>query len=191
MKSLLLAVDVDEVCADLLGEWLRRYNKDHGDNLTPDDISEWDLSKLVRCGGDIYNYLHQPDLYEHVLPISGARPAIYTLLSMGHRVVYATSCPSGTAEFKRSWLLRWGFLTPANASRDFLPVSDKSLIHADYLFDDRPENIEGFTGTGVLIRRAHNQPTSHNRCPHQIGGLREAPKWLENQEYWARYTAAR
>lgn len=177
MKPLIIAVDVDEVVAALIPEWLRRYNFDYDDNLTADEADRWELDEIVKpaCGKRIFNYLKEPDLYDHVLPIPGARGAIYEMLATGHRIVYASSCPYETAAQKRAWLLRWGFLTPANVERDFLPVTDKSLIAADVLFDDRPENVEAFKGMGVLIRQPHN---FHHRPPYTLASLKEAPFFL-------------
>jgi 5'-nucleotidase len=176
---LTIAVDVDEVCADLLGEWLRRYNVDYGDNLTVDDATDWDLTKVVKpeCGQDIYRYLHEGIIYSNVLPIPGARPAVYELLSMGHRVVYATACKGlHSAQRKQEWLLRWGFLTEKNVYRDFIPITDKSLVRADILFDDRWENVSSFKGCGVLVTRKHNLLAP---AWHRIGRMEFAPTWVQ------------
>lgn len=178
MRPLTLAVDVDEVCAGLLGEWLRRYNVDYDDNLTTDEATEWDMTKVVKpeCGQDIYRFL-TPDIYDHVLPISGARQAVYELLAMGHRVVYVTASRElYSAIAKRAWLLRWGFLSPANVQRDFIPANDKSLIRADMLFDDRFENVASFPGCGVLISQPHNA-----KAPawHRLPSLAHAPAFVK------------
>jgi 5'-nucleotidase len=181
VKPLTIALDVDEVVAALLPEWLRRYNLGWGDNLLAEDITEWDLTKHVKpeCGKLIYSYLSDKTLYEYVLPIPYARDAAYTLLSRGHRVIYVTACPRGTQEQKREWLVRWGFLTEKNADRDFVPVSDKSLIRADVLFDDRPENISSFPGRGVIVTQPHNR-----RFPawERIPSLKYAPDLLSHQD---------
>ena len=41
MKKLTIAVDVDDVVADLITEWLKRYNHDYNDTKTPADITQW------------------------------------------------------------------------------------------------------------------------------------------------------
>jgi 5'-nucleotidase len=183
VRTLTIAVDVDEVCADLLGEWLRRYNLKYDDSLTPDDAVHWDLTRVVKleCGEDIYSFLRDGDLYENVLPIAGARDAIYSLLSRGHRVVYASACKGFySAQAKQRWLRRWGFLSDANLERDFLAVTDKSLVHADILFDDRIDNVrafQSFSRCGVLINRKHNE---RDKWPCRIPGLAHAPLFVEN-----------
>lgn len=178
MSPKVIALDVDDVCADLLSEWLRLYNLDYNDNLLPENIWDWDLSKCVKpvCGRSIYKYLHKANLYDGVKPFEGAREAVYTLLSKGHRVVYVTACVQDTMDQKLEWLLHHCFLTKKNYRRDFIAAGDKSLIMADYLFDDRPLNVETFKwGTGVLVERPHNRDC---KWPHRVRSLAEAPNWL-------------
>jgi 5'-nucleotidase len=182
MKTLTIAVDVDDVCADLLGTWLKRYNVEYGDTLLPEDIKEWDMTASVKkeCGARIYNFLHDQTLYDEVLPMQGARTAVYELLALGHRVIYVTACVQSTMDRKLDWLLRWGFLTRKNYRTDFIAAGDKSLVMADYLFDDRPENVKTFRwGRGVLVRRPHNRDFE---WVNTVSSLAAAPEFIANLE---------
>jgi 5'(3')-deoxyribonucleotidase len=174
-----IALDVDEVCADLLGEWLRRYNERYDDCLLPENINHWDLRKCVKpeCSEKMYDLLREkPDMYEHVLPIRGARSAVYTLLAQGHRVIYLTACVQGTVDRKLDWLLRWKFLTKQNCHRDFVAAGDKSLIMANYLVDDRPENVRDFRwGRGILVSQPYNLDF---QWPHRVMSLADVPQYL-------------
>src|SRR5690625_2202655 len=60
--------DVDGVVADLLTEWVRRYNAKYDDDLSPEDITEWEMHRNVKpeCGTDIHNFLRMPNLYSMV-----------------------------------------------------------------------------------------------------------------------------
>jgi 5'(3')-deoxyribonucleotidase len=157
---MIVGMDVDDVVADLLTEWLRRYNLRSGDNLTPEDIDTWDLTKV--CKGmpqqDFYDILHEGDLYDHVMPHAGAHRMITEILSMGCRVVYISSCVGLTAFYKQEWLQRMGFLSAKNKYRDFVAAHDKSLVTGvDVLFDDRPLNVRQFPKESYLVRRPHNR----------------------------------
>ncbi len=170
-----IAMDVDEVCADLLGQWLLRYNLKYNDNLLPEFVTGWNLSNYVKADAkdDIHRILDDPGIYNDILPIPYALTGVRRLLAHGFRIVYVSSCHRGTSEAKREWLLRWGFLTKQNAERDFIPATDKSLIRAEFLFDDRYENVRDFPGVGVLVNRAHNAT-----CPWEgwsLSSLLEAP----------------
>lgn len=180
-KGKIVGVDVDEVCANLLGEWLRRYNDDYADNLLPEDITGWSLGPFVKqeAKNKVYDILREPNLYGNILPIHGARKAVREIRGMGYRVVFVTSCVPHTTEQKRDWLLKWGFLTKATKDEDFAPVTDKSLIRAHYLFDDRPKNVLEFPGIGVMVTQAHNAAVN---CPYRVNSLADAPAFLRNME---------
>jgi 5'-nucleotidase len=165
-RSLVVAIDMDEVVADLLSEWLRRYNLDYNDSLTLNDIQGWDLTHQTKAGKFFYDYLTQDDLYDHIKPINGALWTVDAIRMAGHRVVFVTSCVRGTVDAKFDWLRRYGFLPHANDSlalKDFYPVRDKSLINAHVLFDDGLHNVEPFPGMGVLVEHPHNRNETTTR----------------------------
>lgn len=170
MKNPIVAMDVDEVCADLLSRWLALYNRDYGDELLPEDISEWDLTKFVKkeCGKDIYKYLHRPNLYDHVQPMGGARSAIRNMRDMGARIVFVSSCVGGTAQAKIDWLARWGFAPKAEleSGEAFIATRDKNLVRADILFDDYFHNVQRFPGVSFMVRRTHNRNIYWPRRAH-------------------------
>jgi len=184
MRRTTIAVDVDEVCADLLSEWLRRYNsrtnRFHEQRLLPEQITDWDLRQFVPKEDQsmIYSILHDEGLYDSIQPIEGARDAVWLLREQGFRVIFVTACVPGTTEAKRRWLNAWGFFAKGGLSdKDFCPVTDKSLIRADYLVDDRYENVRDFEGQGILVNRAHNR---HISGYDRIDGLWQLPDWLHS-----------
>jgi 5'(3')-deoxyribonucleotidase len=178
-----VAVDVDEVCADLLGTWLMVYNREHGTKLLPEDIKGWDIGPFLLPGTKdrFYELLRSKYLYDNVIPIPYARQAVQEIRSMGHRVIFVTACTRGTVESKLHWLENWGFINPDKHKDDYIPVTDKYLIRADFLFDDRPLNVREFTkagGCGVLIRREHNSHETWNGL--SLPSLREAPDFIRS-----------
>lgn len=155
-----IAVDVDGVCADLHAEWLKRYNAEFSDNLTVSRIAQWDMVPAVKpeCGKQIYKYLNQPDLYDHVPVIEGAKDGVNDLRDLGWRVVFVTSCTKGMADQKWEWLERHGFLALTKGqSPDLIIAHDKSLIRADALLDDYDGNLAGWMRRGILMDAAYNR----------------------------------
>lgn len=142
---MIIAVDADGVCADLHSEWLRRYNRDFNDTLTPDQMTDWDLGKLVKpeAKDRIYEYLHDHDLYDYVRPLPGLQPVIEILRGDGHTIVIATTCTWGMAEQKARWFIRHGILpdTGRFLPDGFITIHDKTHLDADLLIDDSPTNI--------------------------------------------------
>ena len=162
--ELTIAFDVDDVVADLLPEWMRLYSTQSGHLLFASDVDRWELNELVvpEWREEIFSLL-TPEMYDNVWPIPGALAAVKVLRSLKHRVIFASSCVVGTADAKANWLVRNGFLSPAAKWKDFMAVSDKTLVRADILFDDRPLNVETFPADNLpadLVRLPAEKPGS-------------------------------
>lgn len=157
---MIIAFDIDGVLADLHKAWLGMYNQDYGDDLTYDDLVIWNMDKLVKpeCGVKIFNYLNNPSLYDHVLPIPGGIEVVSELRSVGHRVIFVTATPMASAGRKFKWLVDWHFLTDEFESlNDYFECRDKSLIRANVLIDDNAETIKAYPGVGFLYNAPWNQ----------------------------------
>ena len=46
--KIVVAVDQDGVLCDILTHWLSEYNEQTGENITEEDITEWDMFKFVK-----------------------------------------------------------------------------------------------------------------------------------------------
>jgi 5'-nucleotidase len=158
----IIAIDVDSVCADIMVPWLARYNKEYNDNLDVEDISEWDTSKFVKpeCGKSCYKYFGDPGIYEEALPIQGAQEGVMRLREMDWRVVFPTTVTPGTEGCKKKWLYRYGFLLPEEEKgyKDYIEVSDKTLVKASYLLDDSWDNCWAFSYIGPERGIVFDQP---------------------------------
>jgi 5'-nucleotidase len=161
---MVIAIDVDGTIADLVEEWLHRYNVDYDDDLTPGDITSWDTSQFVKpeCGKKIFQYLNDPTLYDDVLPIKDSLEVIAALRSAGHRVFFATATNTNQMVPKMLWLERHGFVNVEYGivCKDYIPVQDKSLIRADLLIDDGIHNLEVFVRRKILFSQPWNKSDS-------------------------------
>jgi len=154
MKSI-VAIDVDGTVAALDKEWIRRYNRDYNDNMTVEQWTEWDIHKLIKpeCGLKIYEYIEDPTIYDDVLPIPFSQVAVGEIKKIS-RVIFVTNSTVGASGAKYNWLKRYGFL---NDLKDYVECKDKSLIRASHLIDDRVENLEDFSGIGLLYQQPWNK----------------------------------
>lgn len=143
---MIIACDVDGVVADLHIEWLRRINTQEGLNLLTADITSWQtLEPWV-------SYLYDNDLYDQVPLVEQAAETIMLLREAGHRVFFATSCVRNMVEQKIDWLKRHRLISRSDKfNKEFVSVSDKSLIRADLLIDDALHNLEAFTGPWKIV----------------------------------------
>ena len=160
--NLTLALDVDEVVLDMIPEWLRRYNKQYGDDVWAEDVDRWEFNEVCpKAGMKVYDILREPGFYSCVQPIPGALEDVQLARSLGMRVVYVSSCVVGTVDDKVKRLIELGFLPEGKTQRDFFAATDKSMVNADVLVDDNLDNVKRWImDTG---RRAFLREQPHNR----------------------------
>lgn len=160
MPKYTIYIDIDDVCANLMEQWLARYNQDYDDNLTAEQIVDWDTSKFVKpeCGTKIFDYLSDRTLYDDVKPATGALEGVKVLREEGHRVIFLTAFVPKMSGRKFEWLETNGF---APEKHNYVESYDKSIFIGDFLFDDRYENVRDFKGLGVLKRRPWNSKFSY------------------------------
>ena len=63
--KLTIGVDCDDVVISLVPTWLSLYNKDYNDNLTPEQITDWDVGLFVKpeCDNKIFYCVYGLDQY--------------------------------------------------------------------------------------------------------------------------------
>lgn len=177
--------DVDEVVAALHTEWLRRYNRDWGDNLTREDIVDWSMHAFTDpdCGKGIYDYLWDTDLYDRIEPVDGAFEGVSALRELGHRVVFVTASNAETYAQKLRWLQRNGFLSQDElvAKRDYCPFGDKGMVRGDAAIDDKPQNLTDHPSSvlKILMDAPWNRDFSHPQV-HRARCWMEAVRIIES-----------
>lgn len=151
-----VAIDMDEVLADTLAEYIARYNRDHGEAVTKADLDGKWLRDIVSIDRHerLEGYLRSEDFFED-LPVIADSQRVLELMAQQYEVYIATSAMEFPNSFgpKYRWLRRhFAFLDP----RHFVFCGDKSILKADYLIDDQPRNLRAFAGRGILFSAPHN-----------------------------------
>jgi 5'(3')-deoxyribonucleotidase len=174
-----IAVDMDEVLADALGELIRRYNAEFGERLTKRDLDGrwmWDAVPPSRHGS-LAAYLHSPDFFTDLDVIPESQRVLARLDSIAE-IFIATAAMEFPNSFtpKFRWLERhFPFLSP----RRFVFCGDKSILHADYLIDDMPGHFDHFMGKGLLFTSPHNTRASSRRDNYV-----RMDDWLAVEQYF-------
>ncbi len=158
-----IAVDMDEVMADTLGELLARYSHEQNSSITKQDIQgKWLWQVLPPKGQELIDsYLLSDGFFEEIPVIEGSQEVLLRL-SRRYQIFIATAAMAFPTSFnsKYRWLRRhYDFLSPQN----FVFCGDKSILHADYLIDDMPRNLASFQGEGILFTAPHNVNTTGYR----------------------------
>lgn len=160
MNKKIMLIDIDDTCFSLVDNTLKRYNEDYSDSLSPEDITEWNISKFAKCGKRIYEYFEDPSIYDDIEIISGAKQGIQTLKDMGYRVVFATHSTVGASGRKYKLLKDYSLIERED---DYIEAKDKSLITCNYMIDDKYENVVNCFGEGFLFSQPWNKQYTHKR----------------------------
>jgi len=149
-----IAFDIDGFLANTHLPWLWDYNKEYNDTLTIGQITQWDMSQLVKpeCGKKIYSYL-TPELFDRVPPFSGALDMVKEARRYAN-IVFATTATENTFGVKYHWLKTHGF---EPTIKTYMDIGDKGLINAHALVDDYDGNFVDFKGMCVLFDRPWNR----------------------------------
>lgn len=158
-KKLTIIVDMDEVLADTLSQWLKLYNSDYNDFLTKEDIKGWNVHLWVKpeCARKVYDYLDMENFFLEMDPIPGAIDGMKYLVDSGHDVIIATATPRHSHlanEEKKNWIRKY---LPFFDLKNFSDIHRKDLIVGDLLFDDGIHNLSTFQGISVCMDRPWNR----------------------------------
>lgn len=161
MKKKSIAIDMDDVMTDAVGQFIKYYKQEFGE-----DISEAlrkpgsTLQKAVPADklDTVMGFPHRKDFFKDMVIKENCREVIEQLHQ--HYDVYVATA---AMEFelclnnKLNWL------------RDHLPFitwhnivfcGDKSIIGTDYLIDDLERNLKVFKGTPLVFTAPHNTELS-------------------------------
>ncbi len=179
-----IAVDMDEVIADALGEHLNRYNRDFATDhnaITLDDLRGRRLWQVApaHLHPTIDNYLREDDFFRVLEVMPHAQRVLERLQSR-----YEIFIASAAMEVPTSFVAKYDWLAE---HFPFIPTShivfcgDKSILRADYLIDDNPRQLklfqethpDGVTREGIL----YSSPANIH-----ITDYRRVDNWLAVEE---------
>jgi 5'(3')-deoxyribonucleotidase len=151
-----IAIDMDEVVADALAEYLSRYNADFEEKLTKQDLLGKRLADLVPSEHwpRLDAYFDDEQFFRNLEVIDGSQEVIRELAE--HYDIYivtaAMEIPCSLAP-KFEWLQRhFPFIPPDN----YVFCGNKGIVAADYLIDDSVYQLERFQGQGILYTSPRN-----------------------------------
>ncbi|QNI31281.1 5'-3'-deoxyribonucleotidase [Alloacidobacterium dinghuense] len=165
-----IAIDMDEVLADTLGEHIARYNRDHDEAITRTDLEGKWLWEIVSTDRQerLEGYLRSEDFFED-LEVMADSQGVVKALAEQYEVFIATAAMEFPNSFgpKFRWLRRhFPFLPPTH----FVFCGDKGILNADYLIDDQPLHFRRFSGEGILFSAPHNL---------NVTGYRRVDNWQQ------------
>ena len=156
--------------ADALSEHLLRYNRDHDEQITKEDLHGkwlWDVVSTDRHPM-LDQYLRSEDFFA-VLDVMPESQRVMKALQQKYEVFIATAAMEVPTSFaaKYHWLERHFPFIPAS---HIVYCGDKGILRADYLIDDNPRQLRRFSGEGILYSAQHNV---------NVTGFPRVKDWLE------------
>ena len=148
-----IALDMDEVLADVVPKFLDYYEQEYG-HRPPKEA--WWGRKIYQYNGATHlrERLHEKGFFAD-LPVMPHSQEVVRWLCRHYDVFVVTAATEfrNSLEDKYDWLQRH---FPFISWRRFVLCGDKSIICADYMIDDHPSNLEQFRGKGLLYTASHN-----------------------------------
>lgn len=196
MEKLVLFQDMDGPLVDLHAPWFDMYNKDYGDDLSANKITEWGVHKFVKfeCGMRIYKYLQTPGLFSSAKPVPGAIDALKELHNSGDVDIYFLTDPLdiGSAyQEKIEWVRRY---LPFIEGRRVIASPVKHLFKGHILHDDCGDHLTNFDGIriawdapynrGITVDYRLDQPSSRERWEFFVQVVKGL---LSNEDYPRNY----
>ncbi len=102
-----IAIDIDEVLADFIKEFILFFNEKYGVSLSRDNVKSFDLEKDLQISFDerikMYSEFFESDYFKKVKPVYGAVEAI-KLLSKKHNLSVITLRNRSAREATLEWI---------------------------------------------------------------------------------------
>ncbi|MBX9721032.1 MAG: hypothetical protein K2X81_06545 [Candidatus Obscuribacterales bacterium] len=161
-----IAVDMDEVMADALGEHIHRYNKAFGTQIERAHLHGKHLKEVIpaehhRASHEI---VHCEDFFAKLKVMDGAQEALEAM-SKEHEIYIVTAAMEVPASLapKYVWLQEH---FPFISSMNYVFCGNKHVVQADYLIDDNARHFKLFGGEGILFDAPHNKKVTGYKRVH-------------------------
>ena len=176
VRRLRIAIDMDEVMADALGELLRRYNAAYAASVVAEQLHGRHLEEWVPpAQREAVEAMYDASFFADLAVMPDCEEVIRELAER-HDVLIVTAAMDVPCSFdaKFAWLRRhFPFIPTSN----IVFCGDKGVIDADYLIDDRARHFTRFSGSPLLFSAPHN--AHETRYPR-------VSSWQEVRDFFAR-----
>ena len=154
---MIVLLDMDDVLDDLLPAWVNWLNEKHGQSVSVEDITQWDMPAAYPelTGEQVYAPLETEEFWKTVPPKEGAVEGVRKLLDEGFEVYVVTSSSYKTLKYKTEHVLLKYF--PMLTWKNVIVTDRKQLIRGDILVDDGIHNLIEGEYLRVLMDAPHNR----------------------------------
>jgi 5'(3')-deoxyribonucleotidase len=153
----IIKIDCDGVLRDMLPAMCSIYNDYYDDNLTPKDVTDYDVKKVFNKCPDPNRFFfreHSDYIYLNSKPCKMAKEAVEMLREKGYTIAIVTDQPTFETQY---YTLQW--LKDNQIYYDTIVFTkDKKMINGDITIDDNPNVLsECYEKEKILIDAPHNR----------------------------------
>ena len=168
-----ICIDMDEVMVDNYQRYHELFEEKYQRTVDPAEYAGGRIYDMPGITG-IREALYEPGFFRHLPMMKHAREVVEELYRK-HEVFIVTA----SMEFKHSFTDKWEWLEehmPFIHWERIVFCGDKSIVHGDYMIDDKLRNLDGFNGQGLLFTASHNLDDD--------GGYPRFDTWLELRDFF-------
>lgn len=155
-KPLTILFDADDTIVNLLECWTATLNERYHLCVSPEDITDWDISKFynVLTPKQVFSVLEEDEIWNKLEPIPGSQYALQKLYDKGHDLYMVTATNYKTCEAKMNRIFE---LFPFLNWEHVIIAHNKQMIKGDVLIDDAPHNLIDGDYLKILLNKSHNK----------------------------------
>jgi len=175
-----IAIDLDGVVVNLVGQMLPKLSELAGRRVSPVDIVEFDIGAALELNRrqmeELWAWLRQTDSYRRARPVEGALGAILRLKQLaGRSILFVTCRPEELRPETTDWLQSHGL---AEFPLMFRPEGPKVLAsdQAAMLIEDDPRDIHALSR---LVERLILLERPWNRSARLPANCLRVPRWRD------------
>lgn len=157
MKRLTVLIDIDDTIENLCEAWCKWLNKKHGLNVSPEKITDWDISRFFSdlTSEEIFSPLLSEDFWETVTPKPDAVKYLSALHSEGFNLFLCSATDYRVVRTKYEKIISKYF--PFISWDKVIICAKKQMVKADVLVDDGFHNLIGGDYEKLLMSAPHNK----------------------------------
>lgn len=167
-----IAIDMDEVLADTLAQFLAEYNREFGESVSKTDLAQRKLAEIIPADrrARLRHYALSPGFFRSIPPMAGSAAVLQEL-----RERYEVFIATAAMEFPTSFHEKYEWIKahfPDFPDSNIVFCGDKSIVATDFLIDDSPRHFDRFAGQGFLYTAPHNLTENHYPRLHDWSDVR-------------------
>lgn len=177
MSKQIVGVDIDETINNQISAILVKYNKKYNDNLTINDITDYNIQKFLKptCKNIFKEFCSKKFLKK--LKMTQETIKALTELNDKYTLYFVTSAHPKTLEVRDKWLSKY---LPWYSSKQLIVCRRKSLLQLDWLVDDCFDNLIHGTYSKILITKKWNENIDTYKLGiPRVSSIVEVPKIIK------------